>query len=594
MDFNHLFNKAFPPFHDSKREKPREMLYVANETPDLPIALVAGAQHALVALMAVVYAVLVGEALNLKEAELTGFLSLEIAVMGIATLMQSLTTRFSSGHLIAHVPSTVSFVVFITVATTFGLSAAAGGLILAGIVSVFLSRFLSRLRVFFPPEISGVLLVLVGLSVITSGVTRFTGFEEGRIDLPSVLIASATLGSIIAFSVWTSGRLRVFAVVIGAAAGMVLASLMGRFGAEEIASVVSQPFVAFPLSSYQPPVPSLILAAAMPLVLVQLLSSVDAIGAGVAIDKMNNEKWRRADLPMISRLVCCHGIGVVLNGLTGTPSIGASSANLGLAHASGVAARRVGSFAGIFLILMAFLPQVSAFVIHIPQPVVGAIVFYTAGYMLVTGMELILSRLLNSRRRFMVGVSITLGASLLLVPELAFRLPEDLRPIFGSGLMVGSLSAIAMNIVFRIGISQRGQIELAGPYAGSTATTFLEDHGAAWGARRDVVTRAGVALGEALEALHSSELLEGPLTLQASFDEYKLILVLHYPGRAITFSEVPKVDLNTLLDAGEDEADAALDTLVSSISGHLIKNLADHVSSSEHDGRAQLRFQFDH
>jgi hypothetical protein len=207
-------------------------------------------------------------------------------------------------------------------------------------------------------------------------------------------------------------------------------------------------------------------------------------------------------------------------------------------------------------------------------------------------MELILSRLLNSRRMFMVGVSITAGASILLVPDLTMQLPENLKPVFGSGLMLGAITAIALTVFFRIGISRRGELDLVGAHAGQAATSFLEDCGAAWGARRDVVARAGVAVGEALEALYGANLVEGPVTLRASFDEYKLVLDLDYPGCAISFGANQKIDLEALLE--DDDEDRALDAAMSGMSGHLIKHLADRVTSSETAGRALLRLRFNH
>jgi xanthine/uracil permease len=586
------FERAFPPFSDRKREKPREMLYIADERPGWSLAMVGGAQHALVALMLVIYTVIVGQSLEIGEDRLRGFVSLEIVIMGLVTLLQSLTTRLSAGHLVVHIPSTLSMAGFIAVASTFGLEAAAGGLLVAGCAIFLLSRFISRLQMFFPPEVSGVLLVLLGLTLVKSGVTRFTGLEQGHIDPTAALIAATTLGSIIAVSVWTPSRLRVFAVAIGAGAGLLVAVPMAQFGMEQLDRVAELPTVAFPLDDYRPPTPTLVLAAALPLLLIQIISSVDSIGAGVAIDKINNGKWRRADMTMLSRLLSANSIGVILNGLTGTPAIGTSSANIGLAHATGIAARRVGTVTGILLIALAFLPQVASFIIQIPQPVVGAIIVYTAGYMMVSGMELILSRLLNSRRMFMVGVSITVGASIMLVPDLTLELPQDLKPVLGSGLMLGAITAIGLTVFFRIGISKRAEVELAGAHSGQAATNFLEDCGASWGARRDVVARAGVAIGEALEALYGNELVDGPPTLRASFDEYKLLLDLSYPGCAISFSANQKIDLEALLE--EDDEDAALDAAMSGISGHLIEHLADRVSSSETAGRALLRLRFNH
>ena len=134
-------------------------------------------------------------------------------------------------------------------------------------------------------------------------------------------------------------------------------------------------------------------------------------------------------------------------------------------------------------------------------------------------------------------------------------------------------------------------IELRGTHAAHNATRFLEEQGALWGARPDVINRAGAAVGEALEALQNADMVSGPVQLKASFDEFRLRLVLDYPGRAFALQTRKKMDLSSLLD---EDGDAALDDAMARMSSHLIKGLADKVSSSEQAGRAVLNMQFNH
>ena len=589
--FKQTLDQVFPPFKDSRREKPREMALVAHEAVDPRTALVVGATHALTVLMLVVYTVVAGRELGLSDAALSGFVLIEVVIMGAATLLQSLTTRFSSGHLVVHTPSTITMGAFVVAATQFGIDAAAGGALLSGLVIFGLARWLPQLRSVFPPEVAGVLLVLLGLTLVDDGVARYTGLDSGDLDGRAVLVATVTLAVIVGVAIWARAGLRVFAVVIGVLAGLVAAVLSGGFGADDLRQVAELPLMALPFGDYPLPTPTLVLAAALPMVLIGLMTAIDSFGLGVAVDRINNARWRRPDLSMVGRLVSCHGIAVMLNGLTGTMPTGTSSANLGLIAVTGVAARRVGTVAGLLLMAFACLPQVAAFMILMPVPVVGAIIVYTAGFMLVVGMDLILSRMLNSRRIFMVGLSITVGAALLLMPELRAAVPPDLAPILGSPLLMGVGAAIALNLLFRIGISQTATITLSGRYQARDATRFLQDCGADWGARADVINRAGAAIGEALEALEGGHMVDGPITLKAHFDEYKLNLLLDYDGRAFQLGPVVKPDLSALLD---EEGDEGLDAAIAGMSSHLVRNLADQVSSVEKGGRARLRMRFAH
>jgi xanthine/uracil permease len=589
MNFKQALDAVFPPFSEPKRVKPREILFIAEEKPELSTALVVAAQHTIVVLTLVVFTVIVGKQVGLSDAELRGFVALEIVCMGLATLLQGLPTRFSSGHLIVHNPSVISIASVTAVAGTYGLGAAMGGLIVSGLLVIFLSSLLPKIRSLFPPEVTGVLLVLLGLSMVEGGVRRFTGFDGETMQLASILTASTTLGVIILMSVWAPGRLRVFAIFAGVVSGLIVAVVAGLFGSHEMGIVGSEPLLALPFDSYDIPAPEFIFAAIIPILLIEVISAVDSIGTAVAIDKMNNAKWHRADMGTISRTVTCHGIGVLCNGLLGTHPVGTSSANLGLVAATGVGARMVGVMAGGMLLVLAFLPQVSTFMALIPQPVVGAIIVYTAAYMVVVGMELILSRMLNTRRMFMVGLGITVGMTILAIPQITNMAPESMKPVVGSALTMGVVTAIVLNQLFRIGISETGTIELTGIHAIQELTEFLEEKGSAWGARRDVMTRAGLAVGEALEKLNGSGMATWPMSLTATFDEYKLILELVYEGEPVSLEPKPVFDLDALL-----EDDAAIDNVVSNISGALITPLADKTSSFSKDNKAVLRLVFDH
>ena len=585
-------DSIFPPFSEARREKPRDMLFVAHETPDMVTTIVAASQHVLIILMLTVYVVFVGREIGLTGAHLRSFVSIEIVVLGIATLLQSLKTRFSSGHLIIHAPNLMSIAALGVVVLNFGMGAAAGAYILSGVVVIVLARFLPKLQKVFPPEVTGILLVLLGLTLVKGGAAGFTGFKDGMIDWNAFLIATVTLGTIVVISVWTSEKIRVFAVAFGIAAGIGIAAIMGVFGAEHIKMVAGQPVIALPFEGYILPRPTLVFGAVLPLLIIEVISAVGSIGKGVAIDKLNNAKWRRSDLPMIGRLVMCQGIGVLLNGLTGTPSTVTNSANIGLAHSTGVAARRVGIAAGVIFIIVACLPMLSTFITIIPRPAMGAIIVYTAGFLMVAGMQMILSRMINNRRMFMIGLSITVGAAIILMPELTSMVPANLKPILGSGLTMGVLTAVILNLIFRIGIVKTDQISLTGPEDSAKATRFLEDCGVSWGARHDVITRAGESLIEALEALFEAKLMDGPATLNATFDEYKVALALNYPGRGISFAGPRTVDLKKLMEDGGSEE--ALDAAMSNISAKLIRKLADVVKCDESGDRATLHLQFSH
>lgn len=88
----------FPPFADSPRVKPSEMLYIAHEKPPISVTLIAGMQHALIAMMLVIYLVITGTDIGLSDGSLRGFICMGVVVMGFGTVLNGLNTRVSAGH----------------------------------------------------------------------------------------------------------------------------------------------------------------------------------------------------------------------------------------------------------------------------------------------------------------------------------------------------------------------------------------------------------------------------------------------------------------------------------------------------------------
>ena len=591
--FMAFFDRLLPPFTEGSRERPRDMLYLAADPAPWSVAIATGLQHALAAVMLSIYGVVAGQGIGLEGDTLADFVALSILIMGAGTLLNALTTRCSAGHLLVVLPGPLIMAVFVAVYQAGGPGAVATGPLVSGLTILICGRLLPLLRVLFPAEVSGVLLILLGLSLVPTGVDRFFGLGEGAgpvIQTDTVLIAAATLGTIIALSIWSKGRARTLSLLLGVLAGLLMAVLTGQLGLGDLAPLESVPWIALPGDQYRAPPPTLALAALLPYALIGIMVTVNAVGSAIVIDKMNDAHWYRPDLPMIGRLL--HGLGLchLLSGVTGTPIVAVSSVNLGLAHATGVLARRAGILTGLIIAILAFLPAVTTFITLLPRPVIGAFLVYTAAYLMVSGAELIMSRLLSPRRRATVGLALVAGAGVDMVPALTANLPLALHPILGSGLMVGVGFAMLFNLIFRLGIVRRAECLLDGPRPVDQARRLLEDSGADWGARRDVVVRATLVVDEVLAILRHHQALTGTTRLVAEFDESALALTFRYPGRALRIDQAGTVDLRALLE--EDQDETMIDHAMAGVAGTLVRQLADRVKARAIPGGGELRLEF--
>ncbi len=585
-------DRLFPPFSARKREKPEEILYGIDERPPTSVLAAVGIQHVLLALMFAIYAVLAGQGIGLDDTEVAHYVGSTLLILGLGTILQAIRSRATPGLLFVFIPNPITLGAYIAVIVQYGVGAAMGGLIVSHLVIISLARFLPRMRPLFPPEVSGVVVLMLGVSLVTSGIGRSTGLiPAGELTAGAPTVAAATIACIVGFSVWGPRPLRTIAVLLAIIVGMAVAFATGVTDLAAFREIGTLPVFAIPFLAVPPPLPEFVPAAILILLLVEMFTAINQFACGLTMDKLNDAKWRRPDMPLVSRAVIASSATNLLHGLTGTLSSGFSSANIGLAHSTGVMSRHVGFVAGGLLCAIAFVPVIPGLIVFTPAPVIGAILVYTAAFLIVAGMDLILSRMLNAKRAFTVGLSIVLGMSVMLLPELVEEAPAWSTAIVESGLTIAAFSAVLLNAVFRIGVNQRAEIALSGGDAGEAAAAFLEHNGKSWGARKDAIMRAGISVGEALEALNEARIVEGPVTLAASFDEFNLVCRLRYRGSALQLGSEETVDVSTILD--EDD-EAALDAAMMRVSSVLVTRMADEVRASERAGRAELVLRFNH
>ena len=167
---------------------------------------------------------------------------------------------------------------------------------------------------------------------------------------------------------------------------------------------------------------------------------------------------------------------------------------------------------------MAFVPPLAKLITHTPAPVIGAVMVYASAFLITSGMELIISRMLDTRRIFMVGCSIIVGIASIQMTDMIKQLPPALYSIAGSPFAIASLCAILLNLLFKIGTSRNASLS-AEPQLASVPEilSFFESSGASWGARRQVIQRAENAMNELLETMIMMHLADGKMDIQLRF-----------------------------------------------------------------------------
>jgi NCS2 family nucleobase:cation symporter-2 len=220
-----------------------------------------------------------------------------------------------------------------------------------------------------------------------------------------------------------------------------------------------------------------------------------------------------------------------------------------------------------------------------PRSVMVTALLFSICFVIINGLQVMTSRLLDSRRTLVIGLALFAGASVEIFPVIATHASASWRPMIGSSLVFATLVGLALNLLFRIGVKQSVVTAIeAGRAEPKQIEDFLRTQGSRWGARPDVVARATFAANQLVEAATEHGWKSGPLSLQASFDEFNLDLRLSYRGDALEFPE----------RRPSDEEIRATEEGARSLAGFMLRRNADHVRSDAQDGVATVHFHFDH
>ena len=389
-------------------------------------------------------------------------------VAGIVTLVQLFTIGPVGGAVPIIMGTSSGFIgVFNSVVGTMGggvlaYGAIMGASIIGGIFESVLGFFLKPLRRFFPPVVTGTVVLSIGLSLISVGINSFGGGNKAK-DFGSVenlLLALFVLVVILFFKHWTTGFLSSSAILIGILAGYVVAFIMGLVlpttgvtadGVEFTkAWVLNWSKVAqaswFAVPKLMPVKIVFDMRAIMPVMIMFVVTAVETVGdiSGVMEGGMNREPTDKE----LSGGVICDGLGSAFAALFGVLPNTSFSQNVGLVSLTKVVNRFAISMGAIFLILCGFCPKIGALMSIMPQSVLGGAAVMMFASILISGIQLITKHPIGSREITIISVAIGLGYGLGATTGATAHLPYYVQLIFGgSGIVPCSLAAIILNIV---------------------------------------------------------------------------------------------------------------------------------------------------
>lgn len=521
--------------------KPANLIYGVDDSPPLLIIIGLALQHISVISITMVFPVLVIRIAGGSLEDIGRLVSCSLIAGGIGTILQSRVGQTGSGYLCPQVCGPSFLSASILAVKTGGLSLLFGMTVIAGLFEVFFSRVMRYLRFLFPAEVTGLIVMMVGLTITRFVMNNFFGLNDQNLTLNGLntLVASATLAMMVGLNVWGKGKFKLFCVAIGMVGGYVLSFFTGFLTVEQLAGINSVPIFAFPISGH--PGWSFDISLIAPFIIAMVCSSFKTVGDLTTCQKINDTEWLRPDMENVSRGILADALGCLSSGLLGGLGQSTSSSNIGLSVATGATSRKIGMAIGIVAIILSCCPKISYMFAIMPPAVIGATLVLALSFMVVAGMQIIMSRMMDGRKTFVVGLSLTIGLSVDIIPSAWGGVPHWISPLVGSALSAATVCAVILNLIFRLGIAAKIKLALApGENWPEQIFSTMESQGAAWGARHDIINRAAAAMNEFMEARQSGGQLKQDVVMEVSFDEYNLDIAIAYQGKPfIVQNEAP-------------------------------------------------------
>lgn len=566
-------------------KRPSALLFGADDRPPPGVLWLAAFQHVGMITVFLVVPLAVCRAAGMSAEASRDFLALSLVAIAAGTLLQSLTRGpLGSGYLAPVGPSAIFLGPALVAAQAGGIALVLGMTFVGALAVAVVSRIWHRLRPYLPIELSGLVVLLIGVSFAALGVRILLGGHQGG-PLPPLhwAVAGVTLGVTVLLNIWSRGIAKLVCALIGLAAGYALAVLLGVAGQFRQLDVAALPVLALPglghvAWAFQP-------GLLLPFVVAGVAVAMNTSASITVYQRLNDADWVRPEMGSIRRGTLTDAVTSMFSSAIGGYGLTVLAAGTGLIVATQVAARRIAWPLAALALVAAFVPAYTAVMVATPEPVVAGAAFFASAFVIANGMQIVTSRMLDARRSLAVGLGMITAVAVLMFPHAADAAPDWLRPIGASPLVAGVVVAFLLNLVFRIGV--RKQVTLAFAPDASAAQRIedlLNQQGGAWGARADVVRRAIFGAQQLVETVAEHCEPGGPIELQAGFDEYHLDLQLRWRGLPLALPD-ERPSHAEILDAEDGTRRLA---------GYMLRRNADRCTSAHDGSDCTVRFHFDH
>ncbi|WP_208590247.1 nucleobase:cation symporter-2 family protein [Gracilibacillus suaedae] len=407
-----------------------------------------GIQHVLAMYAgAVVVPLIVGASIGLTNEQLTYLISIDILMCGVASILQVWKNRFTGIGLPVVLGCTFTAVgPIIAIGNNYGITSVYGSILVSGLIVVLIAKFFSKLIKFFPPVVTGSVVTIIGITLIPVAMNDLAG-GEGSADFGSFTNLGLGFGTLLVILLifrFGKGFVQAIAILLGILLGTVTAFFMGMV---DLSPVAESTWLHLP-TPFHFGTPEFHLTPILTMTLVAIVSLVESTGVYFALGDICDKKLEDKDLEKGYR---AEGVAIIFGGLFNSFPYTTFSQNVGLIQLSGVRTNNVIYTAGVMLILLGLVPKIGALTLVIPSAVLGGAMVAMFGMVIAYGIKMLSNVDFSSQENLLiVACSVGMGLGVTVVPEIFAGLPESLKILTESGIVIGSLTAICLNVIFNV------------------------------------------------------------------------------------------------------------------------------------------------
>jgi len=450
-----------------------------------------GLQHVLVMYAgAIAVPLIIGRVLKLDPEHVAFLISADLFVCGVVSIIQSLGASKWFGIrlpvMMGVTFASVGPMVSIAIANP-GIDGARmifGAIIGAGIIGMLIAPFVAKMLRFFPPVVTGTIILVIGVTLMRIGINWIFGLPVGptapkivnpehlawldtvkalpgvpalpqglsiapSADNPlyasgtNIAISATVLISIVLMMKFARGFFANISVLLGIIVGASLAAALGLMHFDKVANAgwfeLITPF-RFGVPIFDP-------VMILTMTLVMIVVMIESTGMFLALGDMCGRKIERASLAAGLRT---DGLGTLIGGIFNTFPYTSFSQNVGLVGVTGIRSRYVCVTGGAIMIVLGLVPKMGALVEALPVAVLGGAGLVMFGMVAATGVRILgaVDFKLNKNNAFIVAVSLGMGMIPLIAPDFKMHMPHAIHPLIDSGILLASISAVVLNLVF--------------------------------------------------------------------------------------------------------------------------------------------------